>query len=48
MTSITADTESARARPSTPIGPTSATMSGMLIATATIAHATGVRVSCIA
>ena len=49
MTSITALTPTGPARgPATPIGPTSQAMSGMLIATATIAQATGVRVSCIA
>ena len=48
MTSMIELIESARASPSTPMGSTSTAMSGTLMATAMTAHATGVRVSCIA
>ena len=48
ITSSTELIESASARPSTPIGPTSSAISGTLMATATMAQATGVLVSCMA
>ena len=48
ITSRLALIDRASARPSTPIGPTSQAMRGTLMATAMIAHSTGVRVSCMA
>ena len=48
MTSRIDAIESANASPSTPIGPTRTDISGTLMATAMMAQATGVRVSCMA
>ncbi len=48
MTSTVALIEMARASPSTPIGSTRTSIRTTLTITATTAHATGVRVSCMA